>query len=81
MSIDQYLLCAKSGKKWVAVAGVTLGPESCPARASHVFADAGYDTWGNKVCWGEVMAKQTNYGGRSLKYTTLPAPTEASVAA
>jgi hypothetical protein len=74
MQIDQYLLCVKSGKKWVAVAGLNLGPDSCVARASHVFADAGYETWGNKVCWGVSIEKQANYGGKSLNYKTLPTP-------
>jgi hypothetical protein len=68
---DQYLLCTKSGSKWVAVAGVTLGQESCVARASHVFADAGYETWGNKVCFAQTMIKQANFGGKSLHFKTL----------
>jgi hypothetical protein len=71
---DQYLLCTKSGKKWVAVAGVTLGPESCVARASHVFADAGYETWSNKVCFASTMVKQANFGGKSLHFKSLEKP-------
>jgi hypothetical protein len=73
-SNDQFLLCVKSGKKWTSVAGVTIGPESCIARAAHVFADAGYAVLDNKVCWGEVMTKQSNYIGKSLNYKRLQAP-------
>ena len=74
MHIDQYIFCTKSGRKWIAIAGVTLGPDSCVARAQNVFDAAGYEARRGRVCWGEMMTNQANFGGKSLNYKTLQTP-------
>lgn len=65
----QYMLCTRGPqKKWYAVAGVNLGPQSCLRAAEISFEEFGFDIRAMSTKWGDLMVNQKNFGGYSADY-------------
>lgn len=68
----QYLLCVRGSKhKLYAVAGVSLGSQSCLRSAEIAFEKAGFDTRKMDTKWGDVVANQKNFAGYAPGYKTI----------
>lgn len=70
--IPQYLLCVRGDKsKLYAVAGVSLGNNSCLRAAEQAFEKAGFDTRKMDTKWGEVVTAQKNFAGFAPSYKAI----------
>lgn len=67
----QYVLCERIGSKIVAVAGITLGDQSCLRRAECAFEEAGFDTRALSTKWGSVVTSQKNFVGYKTDFIIL----------
>lgn len=71
----QYMLCTRGPqKKWYAVAGVNLGPQSCLRAAEISFEESGFDVRAMSTKWGDLMVAQKNFGGYSADYKEVQPP-------
>lgn len=68
----QYLLCVRGSKsKLYAVAGVTLGEQSCLRAAEINFEKAGFDTRKMSTKWGCTLTAQKNFAGYVPEYKSI----------
>lgn len=68
----QYLLCVRGAKsKLYAVAGVSIGAQSCIAAAEDIFRNAGFDTRKMDTKWGDIVSSQKNFAGYAPAYKSI----------